>query len=392
MRFRKNIECLSENELHDLREAFAGLFQLPETNPKSFTRIAGLHGLPSPSYCNHMGTSGFLSWHRAYLLELENALREIRCNVTIPFWDWKSTSAQGIPEACKSPTYVNRLGATVDNPLYHGPIAPSAGGGFTTRRSDINTVSFADLADAAATNQSESNFNNFANTLNGLHGSVHVRFSGSMTSVDYAGFDPVFWLHHANVDRLWANWQIISAGTMSASELNSVLEPFPKPYSNIWHTGVDFENTVDWDYKYRNWCFYIPAIDWPLITVIEIPVDPWIFEAHRINLVVKSESMAMQSVEIRVFVNDEEANDETELLKNPKFAGSLGIFGMGRAHGLSIRGDMPQTHKMNITDGLRKNIKKKDKKVVLKVVPVVPDRKRFDSEKSETWKVEIEAI
>jgi len=104
MRIRKNIECLSDDELHDLREAFAGIYQLPESNPNSFTRIAGLHGLPSPSYCIHHSTAGFLSWHRAYLLELENALREIKCHVTIPFWDWNSTANHGIPDACKSPT------------------------------------------------------------------------------------------------------------------------------------------------------------------------------------------------------------------------------------------------------------------------------------------------
>jgi hypothetical protein len=76
MRTRKNINCLSQDELHDLRESLAGIYQLPDTHPNSFATIAGLHGNPPPSYCIH-GNNGFLSWHRAYLLELENALRTV---------------------------------------------------------------------------------------------------------------------------------------------------------------------------------------------------------------------------------------------------------------------------------------------------------------------------
>lgn len=28
-----------------------------------------------------------------------------------------------------------------------------------------------------------------------------------MSIQEYAAFDPIFWVHHANVDRLWASWQ-----------------------------------------------------------------------------------------------------------------------------------------------------------------------------------------
>lgn len=392
MRVRKNIECLSTSELHDLREAFAGIYLLPESNPKSFARIAGLHGLPSPSYCNHSGTGGFLSWHRAYLLELENALREIKCDVTIPFWDYNSTSSKGIPEPCKSPTYVNRSGATVDNPLYKGPIAPSAGGGFTTRRADINTVSFEDLAISANANQSTLTFNSYAGTLNGIHGSVHIRFSGSMSSVSTAAFDPIFFFHHANVDRLWANWQSSIGGSTPSSELNSILQPFPKPFSNTWHTGIDFQNVSDWDYRYQNWCFMIPPFIWPELRLLRIPIDPWIFDARKINLVMTSKSMLMQSLEIRVFVNDPKANEETKLVGNENFAGSFGLFGMGKAHGHSVHGDSPQKFKLDISDTIHKLVNKRNKEVTLNLVPITASLKPFNPKNAENLEIEIEAI
>jgi tyrosinase len=41
------------------------------------------------------------------------------------------------------------------------------------------------------------------------HGSMHVRVGGTvgwMSLFNTAGLDPLFWLHHANIDRLWESW------------------------------------------------------------------------------------------------------------------------------------------------------------------------------------------
>jgi tyrosinase len=42
----------------------------------------------------------------------------------------------------------------------------------------------------------------------GLHGNVHVLIGNSqgMGSVPWAAYDPIFWMHHCNIDRLWASW------------------------------------------------------------------------------------------------------------------------------------------------------------------------------------------
>lgn len=302
MRTRKNIECLNSNELHDLREAFAGIYQLTESNPKSFAKIAGLHGLPG-NYCKHSSFSGFLSWHRAYLLELENALRDIKCNVTLPFWDWNSTTQKGIPEACKHHTYINRSGITVDNPLFKGPIAPSIGGGYTYRGSNINNISFKVYADMAANNQSQTNFNTYAQNLNNYHGSVHIRFNGSMSDADYAAFDPIFYFHHANIDRLWANWQQLHGIASPSSELNTILNPFTKTYSSNWYLGQDFQSIASWNYRYRNWCIIWDPIPWTgQVHVLRFKIEPWILESQLINLVLSSNAMPKDSFELNFFI------------------------------------------------------------------------------------------
>lgn len=49
------------------------------------------------------------------------------------------------------------------------------------------------------------NFNPLS--LEGLHDSIHVWTGGQMGIVPQAAFNPVFWLHHAMVDNIFASWQ-----------------------------------------------------------------------------------------------------------------------------------------------------------------------------------------
>ncbi|RPB20141.1 Di-copper centre-containing protein [Terfezia boudieri ATCC MYA-4762] len=109
LRIRRSLHMLDEEwraappeavtELDTLIRAFWGIQCLPPDNENSFFRIAGYHGEPFQGkgvkdgkwwggYCNH-GNVLFPTWHRAYLLRLEDALRSIPgCqNVTLPFWD-----------------------------------------------------------------------------------------------------------------------------------------------------------------------------------------------------------------------------------------------------------------------------------------------------------------
>lgn len=50
-------------------------------------------------------------------------------------------------------------------------------------------------------------FNTFASALEGVHNSGDVWVGGSMGSIATAPADPVFWMHHAEIDRIWAEWQ-----------------------------------------------------------------------------------------------------------------------------------------------------------------------------------------
>jgi tyrosinase len=114
--------------LENLVRAWRGIKALPPYHPNSFFAIAGYHGEPfsgpgvsDPSwwggYCNH-GNVLFPTWHRAYLLRLEDALRSVPgCqNVSIPYWDETADLDNPIPSILTSPTF--DLDGDRANPLY----------------------------------------------------------------------------------------------------------------------------------------------------------------------------------------------------------------------------------------------------------------------------------
>jgi hypothetical protein len=324
MRYRKNINCLTADELHDLREALAAMYALPAADPNSFATLASFHGGPPIAYCSH-GSPGFFTWHRAYLMAFENALRVLGCQVNLPYWDWSSSPSTGVPPACRLSTYVNRAGAVAANPLFSGP---RPGGGQTNRRPDIDTTAFDDLAVTAQAAMAAGTFASFQNQINGVHGSVHVRTGGDMGGVPTAGYDPIFYLHHANVDRLWASWQTSHSEALPAAEAAFQLQPFPRPYSTAWQTGSDVESTDALGYRYRRFCFLIPPFKVWEVVMIEWPL-PVRRLVDSVRVVLKSHHMQPEPVEIRAFVNQPDATARTHTIGNRAFAGAATFFGHG---------------------------------------------------------------
>lgn len=391
LRYRKNINCLTSEQLHDLREALAALYELPASDEHSFAKIAGLHGSPSPSYCIH-GYPGFLTWHRAYMEEFEKALQCIHSDVMLPFWDWSSGPTTGVPQACAEPTYVNRDGDTVPNPLYAGPLPPAAGGGQSNRRSNIDSTAFDDLASGAQSALTSGTFNTFQSALNGVHGGVHVRVGGHMASVPYASFDPIFYLHHANVDRLWAEWQKTHPGPLPANEASLELDPFNKPYSTEWHTGADFATTEMLGYRYTNFCLIIPPIIiGKAVDLLELDPD-WVHRRlSRARLALRSEKMPVRSAEIRAFINQPRATERSKTIGNQRFAGSVGLFGMGPEEDPDLR--MVQRQQtfdvtLDVTDTL-KEMSADAESLTLLLLAVDADGELLSSEEVEVDEIEL---
>ncbi|KAK4221186.1 tyrosinase [Podospora fimiseda] len=141
---RKDIELLSDQELDTLITAFDYIQKLPTNNPDSFFQIAGYHGMPFRGagwgnstwwggYCNH-GNILFPTWHRAYLLRLEEALRTAPgcADFRIPFWnqlkkDTNDTNTKWLYKGEPPKVFLARKwtwltgpdkGKQIDNPLF----------------------------------------------------------------------------------------------------------------------------------------------------------------------------------------------------------------------------------------------------------------------------------
>jgi tyrosinase len=137
IRVRKSLQELQDaytsgdkKPLETLMRAWKGIKELPPDNPQSFFMLGGFHGEPfrgggwgSSSYwggyCNH-GNILFPTWHRVYLVKLEEALQSIPgcAEVMLPFWDETSADSlkNGIPWALTNEKFPLD-GKTIDNPL-----------------------------------------------------------------------------------------------------------------------------------------------------------------------------------------------------------------------------------------------------------------------------------
>lgn len=233
MELRKNIQNLAPDELQKLRLAFSKLMEIRDN--RGFNYIAGIHGAPQFKCWHHWRRRGesrllplFCPWHRAYLYWLEQNLRDQVPDVTLPWWDWSSSTSrlEGIPKAysdkkdsagkpnslLKSRIFVPTANPPLNEDTFRNPGNPSD---LPTKNDVDNMLSKQDFAD-------------FEDDLEDLHDSVHGWVGGSMGRVATAGFDPIFWAHHTNIDRLWRIWQMNRADIGFPPDLlNEILEPFP---------------------------------------------------------------------------------------------------------------------------------------------------------------------
>ncbi|MFF4369315.1 tyrosinase family protein [Streptomyces sp. NPDC001594] len=196
----------------------------------------------------------FLPWHRRFLLEFEAALRQAEPSVTLPYWDW--TADRTPASSLWGPDFLGGTGRARDGQVTDGPFS-FAGGRFPINvrvdgrgylrrtlgaevaalptRAEVDSVLAMPVYDTAPWNSASNGFRNHMEGWRGvnLHNRVHVWVGGQMTS-GASPNDPVFWLHHAFIDKLWAEWQALhpgspylpTAGTANVVDLHDTMRPW----------------------------------------------------------------------------------------------------------------------------------------------------------------------
>lgn len=160
-------------------------------------------------FCVHR-TSAFLPWHRSYLYYFELYLRkQIRDSFRLPYWDW--TLDQEIPKELQSSELVSALGITRKAINIAGP-----GSATDVASKEWWGQAFNECGKFADYDTIGGDLESSGTIESPYHNKVHTGVGGNMGKVPIAAADPVFWLHHCNIDRLWSYWmdQIINAGNL----------------------------------------------------------------------------------------------------------------------------------------------------------------------------------
>ncbi len=186
----------------------------------------------------------FLPWHRQMLIRLEAQLQRVLGDPAfgLPYWDWAADGDKIKDDQAKSPLWsascMGGNGAGAKGEVATGPFAAAAGWhvevaldsngalrsvsrglrrafdvprGLPTR-AEVAGALGRTAYDAAPWNSASVGFRNRLEgwapqaAAPGLHNRVHVWVGGDML-VGSSPNDPVFYLNHCNVDRIWAAWQ-----------------------------------------------------------------------------------------------------------------------------------------------------------------------------------------
>jgi tyrosinase len=159
------------------------------------------------------GDAGFLPWHRAYVLDLERALQAIDATVTVPYWRFDQPAPNLFTLDFMGASNSEQVAVfRPGHPLEQWVTDRQPG---ITRGLDFDINGPANVIDELSTINLGDDYTTFADEGSGIeidpHGSAHVSFTeaSSLFHIGTAVKDPVFFMLHANVDRLWAKWQWI---------------------------------------------------------------------------------------------------------------------------------------------------------------------------------------
>lgn len=195
---RRNVGNMSSADpvLLTYRRAIKAMKALPTSDPRSWAYQAAIHGtMASPpltawNTCEH-SPQFFWSWHRMYLYWFERIVRRMAGDCepcwALPYWDWSSPTQRQLPAPFRD----------TGSELFESDRKPEmndGSGSLSSFATDV-TGAFAAIDFIAA-----------SSAFNGPHGSVHIGVGGGMGSVPTAAKDPIFYLHHSNVDRQWNLW------------------------------------------------------------------------------------------------------------------------------------------------------------------------------------------
>jgi hypothetical protein len=206
-RERRNVDAVDAPTIKALSDAIQ---KLKSQNPDRYEFWKNVHGRFPEGPCDHSNNQ-LLPWHRAMLAYFEQELRRVSGDscLALVYWNWttNATGGHGYPKAFEDafPDATRNDNSGTAQP----PVAPD----------DITALLKLPWPD-------------FSAGIQNPHGYIHVEYvGGHMTSPPTAAEDFIFYGHHAELDRIFAQWQATHPDDKGPPNKKFSTSGFPKPTS-----------------------------------------------------------------------------------------------------------------------------------------------------------------
>lgn len=198
------------------------------------------------------GSWWFLPWHRCYLYFLERTLSKLANdpNLRLPYWDWSTQSKAtqtlpGIYDNSNSSLYDALRGASTGDvipPDFVGPRAMS----IVLNSSDFSMFGGVDATkNGGQAGQLERIPHNNVHNWTGTDGNTAPNYGSDMGVLATAARDPIFFCHHANVDRMWPSWLAVSSGHTNPTDSSWLNHSWTFYDENGVWTSIKVSDVVD---------------------------------------------------------------------------------------------------------------------------------------------------
>src|SRR6266446_2101753 len=171
--------------------------------------------------CQH-GSYFFLAWHRMFIYYFERIVRAAASplpngvDFALPYWDYSDEHRRQLPlrfrmpaDSSQNPLYVAERDPDMNNDAeldaeVVSNVAAFRVRGFSVAPSNPPLLCFGgEIAGPIHYRRPHGALESRPHDV--IHGALGGE-NGWMGDPDTAGRDPIFWLHHANIDRLWEAW------------------------------------------------------------------------------------------------------------------------------------------------------------------------------------------
>jgi hypothetical protein len=263
-----------------------------------YALFARLHG-DTKNNMYHF-TSAFPFAHKAYLWMYESALIYVAlkdgptmvppitqaeaCAITLPYWQWETGYSNGNwdniintdvllePELFGDLTPVSQF---VDSGLFNSLTTVfCVEEHFPLKRAYTPIIPYS--FDLPWLIYNKTTFSTFIDKIHSdCHSLIHNYIGGLMAITRTAGYDPLFFMHHCNVDRIWhawvdcRGWEFLQESELTTKQymaINPLKRKDPSPVKDIYGypVKVSLDDTVNF-YVDSSTATFLPQNSWPLI-------------------------------------------------------------------------------------------------------------------------------